>query len=73
MLALIVFCVIFQWTLAFVILLVMVAYGSYLSSIHVAGPDNLVAVSVSYILAKWRSRLKRKMNERDTVSLCKAF
>ena len=37
--------------------------------VHVTEPDNLVAVSVSVILTKWRTRLRRKMNDRDIVRL----
>ena len=36
-------------------------------------PDNLFTVAASIILTTWRTRLRRKMNERDIVSLCMAL
>ncbi|OBZ68102.1 ATP-binding cassette sub-family B member 6, mitochondrial [Grifola frondosa] len=49
--ALIFFCVYFEWTLGLVIFVVMVAY-----------------VMASVVLTKWRTKLRRQMNDRDMVT-----
>ncbi|KAF8629157.1 hypothetical protein AX17_005742 [Amanita inopinata Kibby_2008] len=49
--ALIAFCILFEWTLALVIFFVMFAY-----------------VTSSVILTRWRTRIRRQMNERDVVT-----
>lgn len=51
LIALVAFCIIFDWTLGLVLFIVMFAY-----------------VSASVILTRWRTRLKRQMNERDVVT-----
>jgi ABC-type transport system involved in Fe-S cluster assembly fused permease/ATPase subunit len=43
------------------------------SILFICRPDNLVTVSASIVLTKYRTRLRRKMNERDIVSLCTAL
>jgi ABC-type transport system involved in Fe-S cluster assembly fused permease/ATPase subunit len=73
--ALVAFCILFDWTLACVIFLVMFAYGKSLpafypcfqssSTSYVYLRDPLVAASV--ILTQWRTRLRRQMNDRDVV------
>ncbi|EMD37782.1 hypothetical protein CERSUDRAFT_136601 [Gelatoporia subvermispora B] len=49
--ALVMFCIFFEWTLALVIAFVMIAY-----------------VAVSVILTRWRTKLRRQMNERDMIT-----
>ncbi|TCD69265.1 hypothetical protein EIP91_008200 [Steccherinum ochraceum] len=49
--ALVMFCIYFDWTLALVIFFVMVAY-----------------IAASVILTRWRTQLRRKMNERDIIT-----
>ncbi|CAL1707785.1 unnamed protein product [Somion occarium] len=49
--ALIFFCIYFEWTLALVIFFVMTAY-----------------VAASVILTRWRTKLRRQMNERDVIT-----
>ncbi|KAI0315234.1 hypothetical protein OF83DRAFT_1062505 [Amylostereum chailletii] len=49
--ALVVFCIRLDWTLAVVIFFVMIAY-----------------VSASVVLTRWRTKLRRQMNERDVVT-----
>ncbi len=65
--ALIFFCVYFEWTLALVIFLVMTAYSK--CSMYVPGISYLYSSSVaaSIILTRWRTQLRRQMNERDVV------
>ncbi|CCL98348.1 uncharacterized protein FIBRA_00343 [Fibroporia radiculosa] len=50
-LALILFCIYFEWTLTLVVFFVMTAY-----------------ISASVILTRWRTRLRRKMVDRDVVT-----
>ncbi|KAJ7124919.1 hypothetical protein C8R44DRAFT_781809 [Mycena epipterygia] len=49
--ALVVFCIKFEWTLALVVFIVMFAY-----------------VAVSIIITRWRTKIRREMNERDVVT-----
>ncbi|KAF8054164.1 mitochondrial half-size ABC transporter [Lyophyllum atratum] len=49
--ALVAFCILFEWTLALVIFFVMFAY-----------------VAASVILTQWRTKVRRRMNERDVVT-----
>ncbi|KAF9467267.1 hypothetical protein BDZ94DRAFT_1287702 [Collybia nuda] len=49
--ALVAFCVLFEWALALVIFFVMFAY-----------------VAASVILTQWRTKIRRKMNERDVIT-----
>ncbi|OCH90247.1 hypothetical protein OBBRIDRAFT_793486 [Obba rivulosa] len=49
--ALVLFCIYFEWTLTLVIAFVMVAY-----------------IAASVILTRWRTKLRRQMNERDMVT-----
>ncbi|KAI0785526.1 hypothetical protein C8Q75DRAFT_794509 [Abortiporus biennis] len=49
--ALVFFCVYFEWTLALVIFIVMAAY-----------------VAASIVLTRWRTNLRRQMNERDIIT-----
>jgi ABC-type transport system involved in Fe-S cluster assembly fused permease/ATPase subunit len=65
--ALVVFAVVFEWTLTLVIFVVMLAYGT--SNFHFAWiiTDPRFAVSASIVLTQWRTRIRRQMNERDVV------
>lgn len=49
--ALVAFCILFEWTLAVVIFVVMFAY-----------------IAASVVLTQWRTKLRRQMNERDTIT-----
>ncbi|KAJ7675100.1 ABC transporter type 1, transmembrane domain-containing protein [Mycena rosella] len=49
--ALVVFCIKFEWTLALVVFIVMFAY-----------------VAASIIITRWRTKIRRQMNERDIVT-----
>ncbi|KAJ7039240.1 mitochondrial half-size ABC transporter [Mycena alexandri] len=49
--ALVVFCVKFEWTLALVVFIVMFAY-----------------VAASIIITRWRTKIRRQMNERDVIT-----
>ncbi|KAJ7502784.1 hypothetical protein B0H11DRAFT_1986327 [Mycena galericulata] len=49
--ALVVFCIKFDWTLALVVFLVMFAY-----------------VTATVIITRWRTKIRRQMNERDIVT-----
>ncbi|KAJ7188480.1 mitochondrial half-size ABC transporter [Mycena filopes] len=49
--ALVVFCIKFEWTLALVVFIVMFAY-----------------VAASIIITRWRTKIRRQMNERDVVT-----
>jgi ABC-type transport system involved in Fe-S cluster assembly fused permease/ATPase subunit len=67
--ALVIFCVIFKWTLSLLIFTVMFAYGAdCYFEVRVKAWLMLFIVAASVILTTWRSRLRRQMNERDIVS-----
>lgn len=65
--ALVMFIIYFDWTLALVIFFVMAAYSeSYVYS-QKDTADFCILVAASVILTRWRTQLRRKMNERDIV------
>ena len=66
--ALVAFCIIFKWTLALVLFFVMFAYGLCQGQNEHFIHPHIFIVSVSVILTRWRTQLKRQMNERDIVS-----
>ncbi|PFH52007.1 hypothetical protein AMATHDRAFT_57687 [Amanita thiersii Skay4041] len=49
--ALVAFCILFEWTLALIIFFVMFAY-----------------VTASVVLTRWRTRIRRQMNDRDIIT-----
>jgi len=67
--ALVAFCIIFKWTLGLVLFFVMFAYGLYQEKNPAFNHPYFFLVSVSVILTRWRTWLKRQMNERDIVSI----
>lgn len=66
--ALVAFTVIFEWTLTLVIFVVMFAYGEK-DSLLLFHMLIIVSVAASVILTRWRTRIRRQMNERDIVGL----
>lgn len=69
--ALVVFTVLLDWTLAVVLFFIMFTYSS--SSNYFIEEDNHVnpiyLVAASVIITRWRTKLRRQMNDRDVVSL----
>ena len=64
--ALIFFIFYFEWTLAVVIFFVMAAYGeSRAPPSHELELMKHHTVSASVVLTKWRTKLRRQMNDRD--------
>ena len=59
----------FEWTLAVVIFFVMAAYGELLWRLYSSMPSliGIPAVAASVVLTRWRTQLRRKMNERDVA------
>ena len=65
------FVIYFEWTLAVVIFFVMAAYGkSPVTCAHVPGFANVIAtttVAASVVLTRWRTKLRRAMNDKDVA------
>ena len=65
------FVIYFEWTLAVVIFFVMAAYGKFaVTCAHVPGFANVIAtttVAASVVLTRWRTKLRRAMNDKDVV------
>lgn len=64
--ALVVFALYFDWTISLVVFTVTVAYRTCGLYLCVPSFDPL-PVTASVILTRWRSRIRRQMNERDIV------
>ena len=66
--ALVVFAVELDWTLAVVTFFVVLAYGTFhLSSLTFLHTQVYYIVVTSVVLTRWRTRLRRAMNDRDAV------
>jgi len=67
------FCYFFEWTLALVIFFVMFTYGEWCPAVLYRTALTQVLVAASIILTKYRTRVRRQMNERDIVRLVIVF
>lgn len=68
--ALVFFVFYFEWTLAVVIFLVMAAYGEFRTSCELSNQHiliDLALVAASVVLTRWRTKLRRQMNDRDVI------
>lgn len=63
--ALVFFLIYFEWTLAVVIFFVMAAYGKLEWENTRVYADGATTVSASVVLTRWRTKLRRAMNDRD--------
>jgi ABC-type transport system involved in Fe-S cluster assembly fused permease/ATPase subunit len=65
--ALVVFAFRLDLTLAAVIFFVVLAYGAFRLSPPIFAHTQSYLVVVSVVLTRWRTRLRRSMNDRDAV------
>ena len=69
MVALGVFAYRLDWTLAVVTFFVVFAYGAFRLSSLASYIHSRYIVIVSVVLTRWRTRLRRAMNDRDAVRI----